>query len=830
MSDEPDLRRQRALDRFWDNVVAGKRPRAADPDLDPALAETIRRLQSLDTAPAEDPAFGPRLWEELMQGHAYGGTLPLRPLVPGLNGHGNGHPRSRPYTPPAPRRHPGRLPAALNFAATAALIAAVLAMLFFIYHNQQGGFVPAVQETPTPPATPSAGWPTMLANNHRTAVTAAPGPVGTFSTLWTFRAPGGLNNVIVAGDGAFLQSEDGTLYCLDRMTGHQRWALNTGGPNGNGNVLSYPAVTDGIVYAGGRTGDVWAIDAATGGTKWRIHLSDDPVEASMLVQDGVVYTGTGGGLFVALNATDGSERWRFDDGQDFINTFPALDNGVIYVGGPQSVRAIDATTGTLVWESRTDGQVRGAAVDNGVVYAPTAPGSVYALNEADGHQLWTQTFNEAAPGLSVAVSGGMVVAGFGTGGMMGLDAASGKVVWQTPDSGGVTTASKVSIANGIAYAYFGPRKGILALDVKTGQERGFGATEEIRMPSSIVDGVLYAGSGVGIAYAFTSADATITPHEQLATPAVATAAASTAMSGAVPTVAAQPLPVKFIASFSGWDPAQHPSGVPSLAPDGKLWVGIGTGTYDIFDLDGNLLGQWGTPGTEPGQLHFYNGIANFASITFRPDSSFYVQDLNGVQYFDKDRHFVKLIDAAGGGSRLLTVAPDGTLWISRANPSRVDHFDADGNKIGGFDGKGTKTGILHTPGGMTFDRQGRLYVPEQDANRVRIFDQSGNELGMLGQDDPGFPGIYRPFQVTIDAAGMIYVCDRDRVDVFDPQWHYLGWFGGAGTGDGQFQTADGVVVNGTKTIFVIDYGNNRIQKFAITGPWPTAATAATPSP
>jgi len=73
---------------------------------------------------------------------------------------------------------------------------------------------------------------------------------------------------------------------------------------------------------------------------------------------------------------------------------------------------------------------------------------------------------------------------------------------------------------------------------------------------------------------------------------------------------------------------------------------------------------------------------------------------------------------------------------------------------------------------------------------------------------------------------MIYVCDRDRVDVFDPQWHYLGWFGGAGTGDGQFQTADGVVVNGTKTIFVIDYGNNRIQKFAITGPWPAPAASA----
>src|SRR5262249_2486130 len=162
------------------------------------------------------------------------------------------------------------------------------------------------------------------------------------------------------------------------------------------------------------------------------------------------------GLFVALNAVDGSERWRFDDGQDFVNTFPAFADGVIYVGGPKSVRAIDATAGKLVWETPTDGQVRGAAVAGGVVYAPTAPGSVYVLAGADGHQVWMDSFPDAAPALSVAVSGDSLVAGFGSGGMFGLDAETGKTVWQTPVSAGQTTASKVSIANGIAYAYFGP--------------------------------------------------------------------------------------------------------------------------------------------------------------------------------------------------------------------------------------------------------------------------------------------------------------------------------------------------------------------------------------
>ena len=130
---------------------------------------------------------------------------------------------------------------------------------------------------------------------------------------------------------------------------------------------------------------------------------------------------------------------------------------------------------------------------------------------------------------------------------------------------------------------------------------------------------------------------------------------------------------------------------------------------------------------------------------------------------------------------------------------------------------------------MAIDAQGHFYISEQDANRVRVFDRDGNELGELGTSDPAYGGLYRPFQVTIDAAGMIYVPNRDTVDVFDPQWRYVASFGGAGSGEGQFRTIYGLVVNGTKTIFVADFGNNRIQKFAIVGPWPTAVIATPPT-
>ncbi len=51
------------LDAYWDNVVAGSVPRSEG--VDPSLAAAVRHLHALDTAPAADPAFRARLWQEL---------------------------------------------------------------------------------------------------------------------------------------------------------------------------------------------------------------------------------------------------------------------------------------------------------------------------------------------------------------------------------------------------------------------------------------------------------------------------------------------------------------------------------------------------------------------------------------------------------------------------------------------------------------------------------------------------------------------------------------------------------------------------------------------
>lgn len=65
--------------------------------------------------------------------------------------------------------------------------------------------------------------------------------------------------------------------------------------------------------------------------------------------------------------------------------------------------------------------------------------------------------------------------------------------------------------------------------------------------------------------------------------------------------------------------------------------------------------------------------------------------------------------------------------------------------------------------------------------------------------------------------GNIYVCSEHRISIFDAEtFEYLSYFGSYGTGDGQFNTPISICSDGV-SLFISDYGNNRIQKFTLSG-------------
>ena len=94
------------------------------------------------------------------------------------------------------------------------------------------------------------------------------------------------------------------LYAVDAQTGNSKWSFKAEGALWDG-----PAVVDGTLYFGDRSGNVYALDAATGqNNKWSAKV-EGGVKMTPLVDDGVVYVGTDQNRMYAFKADNGQSVW-----------------------------------------------------------------------------------------------------------------------------------------------------------------------------------------------------------------------------------------------------------------------------------------------------------------------------------------------------------------------------------------------------------------------------------------------------------------------------------------------------------------------------------------
>ena len=84
-----------------------------------------------------------------------------------------------------------------------------------------------------------------------------------------------------------------------------RWTYEAGEP-----IDSSAAIADGTVYVGVGSGDLIAVDLASGKLRWKYSTGNLIGESSPAIAMGVVYIGDLGGLLHAVNASDGAGDGR----------------------------------------------------------------------------------------------------------------------------------------------------------------------------------------------------------------------------------------------------------------------------------------------------------------------------------------------------------------------------------------------------------------------------------------------------------------------------------------------------------------------------------------
>lgn len=274
-----------------------------------------------------------------------------------------------------------------------------------------------------------------------------------------------------------------------------KWKFHT-----KGEVISSPAIANGLAYVGSTDHNLYAIDIQTGNLKWKF-LTDSRVTSSPAVSNGVVYFGSYDGKLYAVDTGSGDLRWKFQtsgehrftathlhgsfpaseampDPFDVYLSSPAVWNQAVYFGsGDGNVYALNAATGQLKWKFKTGDVVHASpAISGGTLFIGSWDSYFYALDAATGKERWRfktgedpNIHNQVGIQSSAVVADGTVYFGCRDSNFYALDAATGQKKWSFNNKGSWVISSP-AVRDGRVYFSTSDSGMLYALDGKTGAE------------------------------------------------------------------------------------------------------------------------------------------------------------------------------------------------------------------------------------------------------------------------------------------------------------------------------------------------------------------------
>jgi DNA-binding beta-propeller fold protein YncE len=164
--------------------------------------------------------------------------------------------------------------------------------------------------------------------------------------------------------------------------------------------------------------------------------------------------------------------------------------------------------------------------------------------------------------------------------------------------------------------------------------------------------------------------------------------------------------------------------------------------------------------------------------------------------------------------------PSDDVYVTDSSNGRLQVLSQAGVEAPGFPVKcGTTVGNPAGYNGCTgvaADSSGNIYAASINQGVVDVFSPTGKLLRTIGATAPG-GRLGQPFDTALSPSGnVLYVSEvkNNRISEFNPATGaYIGSWGTAGTGNGQFSEPMGLAVDAAGDIYVNDYGNDRIEVF-----------------
>lgn len=250
-----------------------------------------------------------------------------------------------------------------------------------------------------------------------------------------------------------------TLSVLEASTGKVRWSRQLDRATTR---FVEPVRRGGTLFAASDT-ELWEIDLSNGNT-----IDRDPmgtlVNTPPLIVDNLAIFGTLAGELFAFETTNDFKLWSYQfDGPINIPAIRVSDNLIAAMSEKGDIRTLIASNAHSGMRTHIAGGAEAELLTDSVgLYVASLDQSIYAFDIIDGFRFWRIRSSDPIS-VQHTLHEGIIYASTRDKGLMGIDTASGEILWNNPEIGG-WVLTVVNDAELIVYSGFE----MLAIDKERG--------------------------------------------------------------------------------------------------------------------------------------------------------------------------------------------------------------------------------------------------------------------------------------------------------------------------------------------------------------------------
>lgn len=149
----------------------------------------------------------------------------------------------------------------------------------------------------------------------------------------------------VEKDKVFVGDDLGRLTAYALKNGKKLWSFQSGK-----RIVGTPTVSEGIVVFGSADCKIYGLDAQNGNLLWTVEAAE-PVLGAVTIENGIAYIGASDHTFRAVNIRTGEVKWAFAGVRGYIETKPLVtDNKVIFGAWDNTLYALNKADGKELWK------------------------------------------------------------------------------------------------------------------------------------------------------------------------------------------------------------------------------------------------------------------------------------------------------------------------------------------------------------------------------------------------------------------------------------------------------------------------------------------------